>query len=69
MFQIPSLNDLLGRARASFRAALPGSDAWLWPNNVNPTAKVVAGATSELFGFADYVQRQKFALTADGEKT
>lgn len=67
MFNIPSLLDLLARSRSSFRANLPGSDAWVWPNNVGPTAKVVAGAANELFGFADNVQRQKFALTADGQ--
>ncbi len=66
MYQIPSLNDLVTRARNAFRAMLPGSDAWLWPNNINPTAKVVGGMTSELFGFIDNVQRAKFAVTADG---
>jgi uncharacterized phage protein gp47/JayE len=67
MFAIPSLLDLVQRARYRFRANLPGSDAWIWPNNINPTAKVVGGMTHEVFGFADYIQRQKFALTADGE--
>lgn len=67
MFAIPSLKDLVERARQSFRVNLPGSDAWAWPNNVNPTAKVIGGMTHEIFGFADYIQRQKFALTADTE--
>lgn len=67
MFAIPSLKDLVERARQSFRVNLPGSDAWAWPNNVNPTAKVIGGMTHEIFGFADYIQRQKFALTADSE--
>lgn len=67
MFAIPSLKDLVERARSRFRSNLPGSDAWIWPNNVNPTAKVIGGMTHEVFGFADYIQRQKFALTADGE--
>src|SRR6266571_6264416 len=67
MFAIPTLQDLVERTRRAFRANLPGSDAWLWPNNVNPTAKVIGGAVHELFGFADFIQRQKFALTADGE--
>ncbi|WP_315759663.1 baseplate J/gp47 family protein [Bradyrhizobium sp. SZCCHNRI2007] len=67
MFDIPSLLDLVQRARDRFRANLPGSDAWIWPNNLNPTAKVIGGMTHEVFGFADYIQRQKFALTADGE--
>ena len=66
-FAIPTLADLVNRARLAFRANLPGSDAWVWPNNVGPAAKVIGGAVNEVFGFADYVQRQKFALTADGE--
>ena len=67
MFSIPTLKDLVERTRRSFRDHLPGSDAWLWPNNINPTAKVIAGALHEGFGFLDYVARQKFALTADAE--
>jgi uncharacterized phage protein gp47/JayE len=67
MFAIPSLKDLVERARARFEANLPGSDAHIWPNNLNPTAKVIGGMTHEVFGFADYIQRQKFALTADSE--
>jgi uncharacterized phage protein gp47/JayE len=58
---------LVERARQSFRVNLPGSDAWIWPNNINPTAKVFAGLVHEVFGFADYIQKQKFALTADSE--
>jgi uncharacterized phage protein gp47/JayE len=67
MFAIPSLKELVERARQSFRVNLPGSDAWIWPNNINPTAKVFAGLVHEVFGFADYIQKQKFALTADSE--
>lgn len=64
MFQFPSLNGLLDRARASFRANLKGSDAWVWPNNVYASAKVVAGMTFEVMGFAAYIQKQIFAHTA-----
>ena len=66
MFQIPTLGQLVTRARNAIRANLPGTDAWLWPNNLNPMAKVIGGMTSELFGFVDDIQRQKFAITADG---
>ena len=66
-FPIPALSDLVQRARSSFRTYLPGSDAWLWPNNLNPSAKVIGGMVYEVFGFADYIQKQKFAITADGE--
>ncbi len=66
-FAIPALSDLVLRARTSFRSYLPGSDAWLWPNNLNPSAKVIGGMVYEVFGFADYICKQKFAITADGE--
>ena len=66
-FAIPSLTALTDRVRHAFRANLPGTDAWVWPNNVTPTAKVIAGAVFEIYGRLDYVQRQKFAITADGE--
>lgn len=65
-FAIPTLRDLTERVRQAFRAELPGSDAWAWPNNIYVTAKVLAGSIYELFGYADYIARQKFALTADG---
>jgi uncharacterized phage protein gp47/JayE len=67
MFSIPSLKDSVERARQAFRTNLPGSDAWLFPNNINPTAKVFGGIEHLIFGFADYIQKQKFALTADSE--
>lgn len=67
MFAIPTLQDLTNRARQQFRANLKGSDAWLWPNNIYVSAKVIGGMCYEVFGFADYIQRQKFAGTADGE--
>src|SRR4051794_36664953 len=66
-FIIPSLPQLVERARKSFRVNLPGTDAWLWPNNVGPSAKVMGGLTHEVYGFADYIAKQKFALTADAE--
>jgi uncharacterized phage protein gp47/JayE len=67
MFNIPTLKELVERARDSFWAYLPGSDARIWPNNINPSAKVIAGFSHEVFGFADYIAKQKFALTADTE--
>lgn len=66
-FKIDSLADLVGRARSAFRAYIPGSDAWLWPNNLYASAKVIAGMVYEVFGFADYIAKQKFAGEADGE--
>lgn len=64
MFALPTLKDLMVRARTEFRTNLKGSDAWTWPNNVYASAKVMAGLTFEVFGFLSYVSRQKFAVTA-----
>jgi len=64
MFALPTLADLLNRTRQSFRANLKGSDAWVWPNNVYASAKVIAGAIFEVFGFAAYIQKQMFAFSA-----
>lgn len=69
MFQIPSLADLLARARAAFRTYLPGTDAWSWPNNIYASAKVIAGMAFEVFGFASYISKMIFASTAPDLET
>jgi len=69
MFAIPSLSDLLQRARQAFRTYLPGSDAWVWPNNIYASAKVVAGMAFEVFGFASYISKMIFASTAPDIET
>jgi uncharacterized phage protein gp47/JayE len=69
MFAIPSLSDLLQRARQGFRTYLPGSDAWVWPNNIYASAKVLAGMTFEVFGFASYISKMIFASTAPDIET
>lgn len=67
MFVTPTLKELLERSRNSFRANLKGSDAWIWPNNVYASAKVLSGMVFEVFGFASYISRQIFAATADSD--
>jgi uncharacterized phage protein gp47/JayE len=67
MYAFPSLTDCLQSARAAFRAALPGADAWVWPNNIGPSAKVVGGAQWLVYQRLDYVGRQAFALFAEGK--
>lgn len=66
-FTLPDLTGLVEKARKSLRAYLKGTDAWIWPNNMAVAAKVMGGLGSEITGFASYISRQKFALTADGE--
>jgi len=68
-YALPTLQDLLDRTRKAFRKSLPGSDAWVWPNNITPTAKVIAGAVFEVFGFAGYIARMIFAHTAPDLET
>ncbi|WP_315705064.1 MULTISPECIES: baseplate J/gp47 family protein [unclassified Bradyrhizobium] len=63
-YYLPTLKDLMQKARISFRANLKGSDASVWPNNVYVSAKVLAGALYELFGFAAYIKKQIFAHQA-----
>ncbi len=67
MFAVPSLDQCVQRARAAFRAYLPGTDAWIWPNNIGPTAKVVGGAVSMLYGRLDFISRQSRVVTASGK--
>lgn len=69
MFQMPTLNELAERSRLAFRRNLKGSDAWVWPNNVYASAKVIAGMVFENFGFQDYVKRMIFAHTAPDIET
>jgi uncharacterized phage protein gp47/JayE len=64
MYKLPTINELAELTRSAFRRNLKGSDAWLWPNNIYATAKVLAGACFEILGFASYISRQKFAVTA-----
>ena len=66
-FNIRTLGQWVESARQAFRTYLPGTDAWLWPNNIGPTAKVIGGMTHEVMGYAGYISRQKFAHLADGD--
>jgi len=68
-YQVPTLDELLDRARKAFRKYLRGSDAWLWPNNVVPTVKVIAGGLFEIFGFAGYIAKMIFVHTAPDIET
>lgn len=66
-FSFPTLSDLVQRARAAFRTELPGSDAWVWPNNLNVSAKVMAAMTHMNFQWLNYIGKQRWISTADGE--
>lgn len=66
MITIPSLADLAARVRDAFRAELPGADATVWPNNLGPTAKVIAGGLWAIYLRLDWIANQIFAATAEG---
>lgn len=63
-FAIPALADCVDAVRQAFRSYLKGTDGYLWPNNIGPSAKVIGGSAWEIYNRLDYVQRAKFALTA-----
>lgn len=67
IFNLPSLSDVAASARAAMRSALPGTNAYLWPNNTYPTAKAFAGAVWSAYQRLDFVGRQTFALFAEGK--
>ena len=50
MLTFPTLDQLMQRARQAFRTNLPGTDAWLFPNNIYVSAKVLAGYVSAIYG-------------------
>lgn len=66
-FDIPTLPALVERTARAFRANLKGSDAWLYPNNVADSSKVIAGAVWEPFSFLAWIWRQRFAHLCDGD--
>lgn len=66
-WQTPSLAALVTQAVRSFASHMPGADAALRRNNLNPVAKVVAGIAHGIYGYADWIARGRFVLTADGD--
>lgn len=66
-FEKPDLKELVELARRQFRTELPGSDAWLWPNNINVSAKVIGGMAHVVLQWLDYIALQRWVTTADGE--
>lgn len=63
----PTLTQLRQLARGMFAARLPGADAALRRSNIAVTSDVLAGMTNGEYGYLDYLIRQNFADTADGD--
>lgn len=63
----PTLTELRQLARSLFAARLPGADATLRRSNINVTADVMAGLANGEYGYLDYLIRQNFTDTAEGD--
>lgn len=66
-FSIPTLKDLVLRARSASNAEIKGTDASIWPNNLYVTAKVFGAIAWQLFSRLAWMDKQRFAATATGE--
>ena len=66
-FTIPAIADIGTRIRTAFRAYLPGTDAFIEPNNLSVAGKAFSLGLYEAYQRILYLYRQLFASTADGE--
>src|SRR5580692_9952243 len=62
----PTQESLIERVRQGFRAKLPNSDAWIFPNNLWIAATVVGGMLWELYAQAVAILRQAMPDSATG---
>lgn len=62
----PTQETLIERVRQGFRAKLPNSDAWIFPNNLWIAATVVGGMLWELYAQAVAILRQAMPDSATG---
>lgn len=67
MWKAPSLNQLSKGIRSSFKAAVAGSDPWIWPNTFYVVTKVFALLLRGLYQRQEKIHRQARIVTADGE--
>ena len=65
-FTTPSLIDVWTRLRNSMRAFLPGTDAWIEPNNLSIAGRSFSLAIGSVYERVLYLYKQLFASTADG---
>ncbi len=61
----PTLEECVQNSRLDFEAELPGSNAWLWPNNVSISAKVIGALIWGCYRFVAYVLKQVLVTTCD----
>ena len=66
-FTIPALTAIGTRLKTAFRAYLPGTDAWIEPNNLSVSSKAFALGLFDAYQRIAWLYRQLFASTADRE--
>lgn len=66
-FNRPTLSDLIARNRGDIETRLPGADSGLRHSVLDVLARMHGGAVSGIYGYLDYLARQIFPDTADGE--
>ena len=67
MYKAPSLNAISRSIRQAFKAEVPGSDPWIWPNTFYIIGKVFAGLMRTLYQRLEFVHRQARVVTASNE--
>lgn len=65
-FQTPSLPDIWNGVKNAMRTYLPGTDAWVEPNNLSVVGRAFSLAVGSVYERINYLYRQLFASTADG---
>jgi uncharacterized phage protein gp47/JayE len=63
----PTLAQCVEKSRQDFQANLPGSNAWLFPNNIAVSAKVFGGLIWSGYRFLAWILQQALASTASRE--
>lgn len=66
-FNRPTLSDLIARNRGDIETRLPGADSALRHSVLDVLARMHGGAVSGVYGYLDFLARQLFPDTADGE--
>ncbi len=66
-FNRPTLSDLIERNRGDIDTRLPGADSALRHSVLDVLARMHGGAVSGVYGYLDFLSRQIFPDTADGE--
>lgn len=67
MFKAPPVDDISKALRAAARSLIPGTNPWIWPNNIGIALKVFAQALRGSYLRLEWMHRQAFALTSEAQ--